>query len=309
MGNAFSKIKSSLKAAYFWQRLLVLVVASFLFGISIRLEPRVTAIVLMLVSVLSGLWLVASVFKKKNSPVLGTKPMKPWWVRLIALVTIAPILWISSVGIGSNAALAIKPYTAAEIAENEAREKVELQREEERRAAEKRQQEEQAKLDADKEAAEKAAAEDQAEREAAENSAREETESQNIQQNSGADWDKINKLKNSAPLLYATEFCNQTLILLDVNIYDYVSASDDGTSLFISTQSQNNRGGNLTYACMSDQLDFSNTLEANVGSTSALSGTKTWAENRMDFQWTYHPSNGINMSIVREKECFLLFCN
>lgn len=157
MGNVISQIKSSLKAAYFWQRLLVLMVATFFFSMAIRLEPSVTAIVFFLATLLSALWLVLSLFKRRVSPVLGTKPMKPWWVRLIAMVTIVPILLVASGATGSSLALSIKPYSAAEIAENEARDREQLQREEERRAAEQRQKEDKAKVDADKEVEEKAA--------------------------------------------------------------------------------------------------------------------------------------------------------
>jgi hypothetical protein len=158
MGNVFSQIKYNLKAAYFWQRLLVLMLATFFFSMAIRLEPSVTAIVFFLATLLSALWLVLSLFKRRVSPMLGTKPMKPWWVRVIAMVTIVPILLVASGATGTSLALSIKPYTAEEIAENEAREKVQLQREEERRAAEQRQKDEKAKADPDEEAAEKAAA-------------------------------------------------------------------------------------------------------------------------------------------------------
>ena len=158
MGNASSQIKSSLKAAYFWQRLLVLMVATFFFSMAMRLEPSVTAIVFFLFTLLSALWLVLSLFKRRVSPVHGTKPMKPWWVRLIAMVTIVPILLVASGATGTSLALSIKPYSAAEIAENEARDREQLQREEERRAAEQRQKEDKAKVEADKEAEEKAVA-------------------------------------------------------------------------------------------------------------------------------------------------------
>lgn len=347
MKNFLGKAKDVISKAYFWQRLVIFLALLFAFGLTTRIEPFGITLVFFLAAILSTLWLFAQLFRRKNSPVLGKKPMKSWWVRLIAIATIAPILGMSSLAIGVGAGLAINPFSVQEIAENEARAEAALQREQQRKAAEELRKAEQAKFEADKAAAEKAAAEDQAKRKAAEKAAAEEqakreaekkaadekakaeqkaadekakaesekketteaTDNQDSGQDSTVDWARINKLKDSAPLLYATEFCGQTLLLLGVSIYDFVSPSDEGTALFISTKSGYNVDGNMVYSCISDQLRFSQALRANVGTTTALAGTKTWSENRMDFQWTYHPKNGINMSIIRERECFLIFCN
>jgi hypothetical protein len=309
MKNFVGKAKQVISKAYLWQRLLVFLVLAFAFGLTTRFEPIGLSLLFFLATILSALWLVAELFRKKNSPVLGKKPVKTLWVRLIAIATIAPLFGVIGLALGVTSGLAINPFSAEEITANEAREEAEVKREEERKVAEKAQKEEQAKIDADKAAADKAAAEDQAKRDAAQKAANEATQGQDVQQPTGVDWDSINKLKDSAPLLYATEFCGQTLLLLDVSIYDFVSTSDDGTALFLSTKSGYSVDGNMAYSCISDQLKFSQALRANVGTTTALAGTKTWSENRMDFQWTYHPNNGINMSIIREKECFLIFCN
>jgi hypothetical protein len=309
MKNFMDNAKQIIRKAYFWQRLASLLILSFIFAMFIRIAPIGITLIVFLAAALSAVWLVAALFRKQDSPVLGNKPMKRWWVRLIALTTLAPILAMSSLALGITTGEAIKPYSAAELAENKARAEADAQRERERKAAEEAQKEEQAKIDADKAAAEKAAAEDQAKRDAAQQAATEATQGQEVQQPQGVDWERINKLKDSAPLLYATEFCGQTLLLLDVSIYDFVSTSDDGTALFLSTKSGYNVDGNMVYSCVSDQLGFSQALQANVNTTTALAGTKTWSENRMDFQWTYHPDNGINMSILREKECFLIFCS
>ena len=358
MKNFLGKAKDVISKAYFWQRLAIFLALLFAFGLTTRIEPFGITLVFFLAAILSALWLLAQLFRRKNSPVLGKKPMKSWWVRLIAIATIAPILGMSSLAIGVGAGLAINPFSAQEIAENEARAEAELQREQQRKAAEELRKSEQAKFEADKAAAEKAAAEEQAKRDAARKAAAEEqakrdaarkaaaeeqakrdaekkaaaeaakkaaaekakeesekteepepADNQVSDQGPTVDWDRINKFKDSAPLLYATEFCGETLKLLDVGIYNFVSTSKDGTAIFISTKSGYSVEGNMVYECISDKLNFSNALQANVNTTNALAGTKTWSENRMDFQWTYHPNNGINMSIVREKECFLIFCN
>jgi hypothetical protein len=329
MKNLKDQAKHVIRNAYFWQRLTVLAVLSFTFAMFIRIAPIGVTLIVFFAAILSGIWLVAAMFRRQDSTVLGTKPMKRWWVRLIALATLAPVLTLSGMVFGVTAGEIIKPYSAAELAENKARAEAEALREEQRKAAEEARKEEQAKIDADRVAAEKAAAEEQAKRDAAEKAAAEEqakrdaaekaaaeeqaaaeaSNDQAVEQVETVDWARINKLKDSAPLLYATEYCGQTLLLLGVSVYDYVAPSEDGTALFLTTQSGYSVDGNMVYACISDKLQFSPALKANINTTTALAGTKSWTENRMDLQWTYHPDNGLNMSIVREKECFLIFCN
>ncbi|MEN9970148.1 MAG: hypothetical protein RLZZ229_356 [Actinomycetota bacterium] len=276
----------------------------------------------------SAVWLVAALLKKRDSAVIGKKPMRPWWIRLIAMVTIVPLLLMTSLLIGTGVGLAIKPYSKSEIAENKARAEAEIRQEKLRAAAEKAQREEQAKLDADKAAAEKDAADEQRKRDDAEKAANAAAEAARNKRDSksesggsssasellpdpflSAELDKIEKYKGSAPLLYATGYCLATLRGSKINVYDYVSNSSDGTSLFLSTKSGYDVKGTMVYNCLKLQLSFSAALISNIEHTTALAGTQTWSENRMDLQWTYHPSNGINMSIIREKQCFLFLCN
>lgn len=141
------KIKDFLSKAYFWQRLLALTVSLFLFALFVRISSDFLSTLFFFISFAIGLWLVFALFKKKAHQTLGKKPMKPFWVRLVAMVTLVPALAILSPALGFGLGLAINPYTAEEIAANEAREAAEKVEREAREAAEKLEAEEKAKRD------------------------------------------------------------------------------------------------------------------------------------------------------------------
>jgi hypothetical protein len=83
------------------------------------------SIVFFLVAFLSLVWLILSMFKKSSSQMIGKKPMKPLWMRLVAMVTLVPLLVLASPVLGVGVGLSINPYTTEEIAANEAREAAE----------------------------------------------------------------------------------------------------------------------------------------------------------------------------------------
>jgi hypothetical protein len=122
--------------AYFWQRLLTLSVSLFFFTLFLRISNDSLTTVFFIASMASSVWLIFALFKKQGSKALGSKPIKPLWLRLVATVTLVPALLVLSPALGFGMGLAINPYTAEEVAANEARE-----------AAEKIKIEEQAKRD------------------------------------------------------------------------------------------------------------------------------------------------------------------
>ncbi len=138
--------------AYFWQRLLTLSVSLFFLTLFLRINNDSLTTVFLITSLASGVWLFFALFKKQGSKVLGSKPNKPFWLRLLATVTLVPALVVLSPAFGFGVGLAINPYTAEEIAANEARE-----------------------------AAEKLKIEEQAKRDEIERAAREESENQKIE--------------------------------------------------------------------------------------------------------------------------------
>jgi len=141
------RIKEVLSKAYFWQRLSVLLTASFFFSLFLRLSNDLLITLFLFISALSVVWLLLSLLKRKNSETLGKKPMRPFWVRLVATVTLVPALLFISSGIGFGIGLAMNPYTAEEIAANEVRAATEKAEREAREATEKAEREEQARQD------------------------------------------------------------------------------------------------------------------------------------------------------------------
>ena len=142
MKSIVNQISLVSRSAYFWQRLLVLSASLFLFAMLSRLSDGLS-ILFFFISLVSGVWLILSMFKKSSSQMIGTKPMKPFWIRMVAMVTLVPALVLVAPVLGVGVGLSINPYTAEEIAANEAREAAERA---EREAAER----------AEREAAEKA---------------------------------------------------------------------------------------------------------------------------------------------------------
>jgi hypothetical protein len=128
-----NQISLILRSAYFWQRLLVLIASLFLFAMLSRLSDGLS-ILFFFISLVSGVWLILSMFKKSSSQMIGTKSMKPFWIRMVAMVTLVPALVLVAPVLGVGVGLSINPYTAEEIAANEAREAAEKA---EREAAEK----------------------------------------------------------------------------------------------------------------------------------------------------------------------------
>ena len=137
MKVALIKLKDFLSKAYFWQRLLALTVSLFLFALFVRISSDFLSTLFFFISFAIGVWLVFALFKKKASQTLGKKPVKPFWVRLVAMVTLVPALATLSPALGFGVGLAINPYTAEEVAANEAREAAEKVEREAREAAEK----------------------------------------------------------------------------------------------------------------------------------------------------------------------------
>jgi hypothetical protein len=345
MKNSLKHLYAKTNSVYFWQRLLLTTALLFLVGILSRFASNpVAGIFTTLVffgAVISALWSLLSVFQKDDAWTRRKKPPRPIWIRIVVAVSLAPILLSGGLAFGFGTGLAIQPYSTAEIAENEARAEAERVREEAREAAEEARKEAEAQLEADRAAAEKALKEERERREAAEKAAAEEAQKAQREQEAreaaaekeardqqekldaeeGAaseaekrqaeQYERLRKLKDSDPLLHAREYCDTTLRLIrsDFRVHQYISTSNDGSSFFLTTRSAQDPNGALAYACVRQTLGFSDVLISSIGTTTALSGTRTWSENGMDLQWTYHPTNGLNLSIVGERECFLFFCS
>lgn len=332
-----------LRGFYFWQRALVLLASGFVFAVSVRLGANWLIALLFLIQFPIAVWLLASIFGSKKRQASDRKPEKKWWIKAIAAISLVPVAWISTVALGVTLGVAIKPYTKAELAEQKARAELEARMEKVRAKAEADKKIAEAEAARDKAAAKaaaelderrKAAAQAAAAKALAEAKATKEAEAAAEKaatdasaaaskaardraiadkkakaEKQEAELKRINDLKGPTPLLYAAESCALELQSLKIDSYKYVSTSEDGTSLFLSTTDAYDISGLLVFNCVKEKLEFSRALVSSIESTNALAGTKTWDENRMQLQWSYHPRTGLNLAIQREKQCFLFFCN
>jgi hypothetical protein len=101
-------------------------------------------------------------------------------------------------------------------------------------------------------------------------------------------------------LLEAEEACADTAKEFDS--MDTVSVAPDGSSMFIDLEDQYDFAGYFVYECIADELEFSEPLRSSISNTSALQGNKQWSENGMLMQWTYHPDNGLDLSVQLEQD-------
>lgn len=315
--NAENKINardviSRIRGVYFWKRLAIFSGWTFLlYAIAFRLIPDLLPFTIIVMLILMG-WTFFGIFRKVSASNPNKKKMRPVWQRIIAGALLAPLAFISAVGSGAAIGLAIKPYSAQELAEQEAVAAAEARAEVIRVAAEKKQKEEEAKRAEDKAEADRLAEEErkkteETKRVAEENKKQTEAEIASDKETETA-ISKVKELKVSNPLLYAAQYCGLTLWGSVYGASEYVIASDDGSTLFLTTKSAEDIVGEMVLICVSDALEFSGPLRASISSTNSLAGTKTFEENKMNYEWSYHPSVGLNMSVIRKKDCFLGIC-
>jgi hypothetical protein len=293
---------------YFWQRAAIFLSWIFIFYLVLWrfVSPKnpIFSLGVLLVLVLF-VWTLLGVFRSPKQPLGDRKPMRPIWQRGLVATFALPLAFVVVVGVSTNVALAIKPYSASELAEQAAEEKAEKIRE----AAEAAKAAAEKEAAEDKAAADAAASADKAKREEAKKAAE---EAANESSSEGEAYEargrEIAGLKDSRPLEYAVKYCGWRYFPQG-DISEYAQVSDDGLSMFLTTLSGDDIFGSLALNCVAEALDFSQPLRSSIEQTNALMGTKTWVENKRSYEWSYHPEVGLNMSILREKECFLVFCN
>lgn len=283
----------------FWARLVALLGTAFIFMFSIRFkEAGGWPLLLVMLFLVEVVWLIIAAFKKVAPGANGRKGSRRV-TRILVLLLVVPIVLITVMGFGTVTATAIAPYSAEEIAAQQARKAEEERRTQARKAAEEAKKaseaatEAQAKATADanaisaqQAAAEKAAAEQDA-----------------------AEQKRLADLKSSKPILYAAEYCQLMASRIGMSSSPYLTVDKTGSTLFLTTKSSSDNRGAFMFACVSKALSLSAPLLSSISSTNALAGTKSWTENNMDFEWSFHPNSGLNMSVIRKPSCFLFVCN
>jgi len=75
-----------------------------------------------------------------------------------------------------------------------------------------------------------------------------------------------------------------------------LSLEDDDTTIVIDTGSE--YGDPAGYTCVIEELDVPQSIQAQMDRTTALMGVQEAIHDGLEFSWSYHPDNGVNMIIV-----------
>lgn len=71
---------------------------------------------------------------------------------------------------------------------------------------------------------------------------------------------------------------------------------DDGTTIVIDTHSQ--YGSTTAMNCVLSELNTPQSIEAQIGRTTAMMGVQDATHDGLQYSWSYHPKNGVNMVIT-----------
>ena len=118
----------------------------------------------------------------------------------------------------------------------------------------------------------------------------------------GAGAAAVNAMSSDPRISDAYETC-QTGSWGDNDRYDAGSnyvLGDDGKTLTIDTESKYNPDGTAAVVCTWDALGTSDALQSRMNSTNSMMGQQTATEEGLTYAWSYHPENGINMTVKAE---------
>jgi hypothetical protein len=77
---------------------------------------------------------------------------------------------------------------------------------------------------------------------------------------------------------------------------DTMQLEDDGSTIVIDTRSE--YGSRVGMDCVLTELDLPASIDAEMGRTTALMGVQEADHNGIEYSWSYHPDNGVNMVIT-----------
>jgi uncharacterized protein HemX len=77
---------------------------------------------------------------------------------------------------------------------------------------------------------------------------------------------------------------------------DTLELGDDGETIVIDTRSE--YGSVDGMQCVLAELDTPESIEAAIGRTTSLMGLQSDDHDGLDYSWSYHPDNGVNMVIT-----------
>ena len=75
-----------------------------------------------------------------------------------------------------------------------------------------------------------------------------------------------------------------------------LSLEDEGATIVIDTGSE--YGDASGYLCVLERLDVPSSITAQMDRTTALMGVQDAEDEGIEYSWSYHPDNGVNMVIT-----------
>ncbi len=79
-----------------------------------------------------------------------------------------------------------------------------------------------------------------------------------------------------------------------------ISLEDEGATIVIDTRSE--YGDTSGMACVLAQLDTPQSITAKMESTTSMMGLQNAEHEGVEYSWSYHPKNGVNMVITGDAE-------
>lgn len=96
-------------------------------------------------------------------------------------------------------------------------------------------------------------------------------------------------LSGPGPLESAFDECEQ----LDVG--GTLNLEDDGKTLLVQTASD--AGSPVGVQCVFDELQTRTSIISKIGNTTAMMGVQSAEQDDVEYTWTYHPDNGLDLTL------------
>jgi hypothetical protein len=84
---------------------------------------------------------------------------------------------------------------------------------------------------------------------------------------------------------------------------DALELADEGHTLIIETEGEDDMDGYLAYLCVVSMLDTSERVTSSIETTTSMMGrqTATDPQSDLEYEYSYHPDNGLYVLIADEK--------
>jgi hypothetical protein len=77
-----------------------------------------------------------------------------------------------------------------------------------------------------------------------------------------------------------------------------VQIADEGHTLIIKTTGEDDLKGYLNYLCVTNELGTPTAITSRIGETTSLMGQQQGKSDGLEYEWSYHPDNGLYVLIT-----------